>query len=161
MMKIGVLSDSHASSIDRLPRRLVDELSGVDLVVHAGDYTGKTLLEELRKLGNFKGVHGNMDPPEISQELPALETIEVGGFRIGINHPAEGGESLGIEERIRAKFLNINAIIFGHTHRVKNEYKNGILYFNPGSATGTFPALTKTFGIIRVEQEMNGEILRV
>jgi len=160
-MRIGVLSDSHANSIDHIPKRIVDELSGVDLIVHAGDYTGKTLLEELRKLGNFKGVYGNMDSPEIRQQLPALETIDVGGFRIGLNHPSEGGSASGIEERIRAKFPKINAIIFGHTHRVKNEYLNGVLYFNPGSATGTFPAAMKTFGIIRVEGEMSGEILRV
>jgi hypothetical protein len=160
-MRIGVLSDSHANSIDRIPKRIVDELSGVDLIVHAGDYTGKTLLEELRKLGNFKGVYGNMDSPEIKQQLPALETIDAGGFRIGINHPAEGGSALGIEERIRAKFPKINAIVFGHTHRAKNEYVNGVLYFNPGSATGTFPAVTKTFGIIRVEGEVTGEIIRL
>jgi putative phosphoesterase len=160
-MKIGVLSDSHANTMDLIPRRIIDELSGVDLIIHAGDYTGKTLLEELRRLGSFKGVYGNMDPPEVRQQLSALETLDVGGFRIGINHPAEGGSAFGIEERIGAKFPNINAIIFGHTHRAKNEHKNGILYFNPGSATGTFPALMKSFGIIRVEDELNGEILKV
>lgn len=76
-MRVIVLSDSHADSIDLLPRKAIDELSGADLVVHAGDYTGRELLEELRQLGNFKGVHGNMDPPEIKRELPALETIVV------------------------------------------------------------------------------------
>ena len=90
-----------------------------------------------------------------------METLDVGRFRIGINHPAEGGSAFGIEERIRPKFQKVNAIIFGHTHRAKNEYKSGILYFNPGSATGTFPASVKSFGLIRVDDEMNGEILKV
>lgn len=160
-MKVVVLSDSHADSIDQLPRRIVDELSGADLIVHAGDYTGTQLLAELRRLGNFKGVHGNMDEAEIKRELPALVTIAVGGFSIGVNHPSEGGVPFGIEQRIRAKFRDIDAIIFGHTHRTKNEYKDGVLYFNPGSATGTFPASASTFGIITVGEEMRGEILKV
>ena len=160
-MKIAVLSDSHTDSIDSLPSRILDELSGADLIVHAGDYTGTKLVEELRRRGNFKGVHGNMDPPEIKQQLPAVETVVVGGFRIGVNHPSEGGMAFGIEERAGAKFRDVDAIIFGHTHRTKNEHRSGVLYFNPGSATGTFPATAKTFGIITVGKEMRGEILRV
>lgn len=138
----------------------MDELSGADLVVHAGDYTQTKLLEELRRRGNFKGVHGNMDPLEIKRELPALETIVIGDFSIGINHPSEGGMPFGIEARIRAKFQDVNAIIFGHTHMPRSEYRSGVLYFNPGSATGTFPASAKTFGIITVGNEMRGKILR-
>jgi hypothetical protein len=160
-MKIVVLSDSHTDSIDHIPKRIVDELSGADLVVHAGDYTGTKLLEELRRPGNFRGVHGNMDPPEIKQELPALETVVIGDRRIGICHPAEGGSPFGIEGRIGTRFQDVDAIIFGHTHRTKNERKGGILYFNPGSATGTFPATVKTFGTITVGKEINGEIVRV
>lgn len=160
-MKVVVLSDSHTDSIDRLPRRIVDELSGADLIVHAGDYTGRNLLRELQKSGNFKGVYGNMDPPEIKRELPSLATMVVGGLSIGINHPSEGGAPFGIEERIRDRFQNVDAIIFGHTHMTKNECKDGVLYFNPGSATGTFPASAKTFGIITVGKELKGEILRV
>jgi putative phosphoesterase len=159
-MKVVVLSDSHIDSIDLLPRRTVDELSGADLIVHAGDYTGTTLLEELRRLGTFKGVHGNMDPPEIRRELAALETFVVGGFTIGINHPSEGGSPFGVERRVSAKFQDVDAIIFGHTHRAKNEYRDGVLHFNPGSATGTFPASKKTFGVITVGENLKGEIRR-
>lgn len=160
-MRIVVLSDSHTDSIDDLPRRIFDELSGADLIVHAGDYTGAELLEELRRRGNFEGVHGNMDPPEIEQELPALETFVIGDFRIGVNHPSEGGTPFGIEERVGAKFRDVDVVIFGHTHRTKNGRRGRVLYFNPGSATGTFPATAKTFGIITLGGEIRGEILRV
>jgi len=159
-MKIVVLSDTHTNSMDQIPRSIVDELSSADVVVHAGDFTGRALLDELRRLPNFNGVHGNMDPPDIKQELPAQTTIVVGSFRIGITHPSEGGLASGIEERVRAKFQGVDAIIFGHTHMAENEYRDKVLYFNPGSATGTFPASVKTFGIITVEKEMKGEILR-
>ena len=160
-MKIAVLSDTHVGSIDSFPRKILDELSGMDLTIHAGDYTEKKVLDGLRKLGNFKGVHGNMDSWEIKRELPSVETVEVGNHRIGINHPAEGGPALGLEDRIRVKFQDVSVIIFGHTHLAENAYRNGLLYFNPGSATGTFPALKKTFGILTVEKEIRGEILKL
>lgn len=160
-MRLVILSDSHADSIDDLPKRAIDELTGADLVVHVGDYTGRELLEWLRRLGNFKGVHGNMDPPEIKKELPAVETMVVGGRRIGVNHPPEGGSPFGIEGKIRARFQDVDVIIFGHTHRTRNERRDGVLYFNPGSVTGTFPATARTFGIITIGQEIRGEIMRI
>ena len=160
-MRIAVISDTHTSSLDRLPRRVIDELSGVDLIIHAGDYTEKKMLDDLRKMGNFKGVYGNMDSWEVRRELPAVDAIEIGDFRIGVNHPAEGGAPFNIEERLRPKFQNVHAIIFGHTHQAKNERRNEILYFNPGSATGTFPALKKTFGILTLGNELHGEIVKV
>ena len=160
-MRIGIISDTHTDSIKDIPDRLLDELSRVDLIIHAGDYTGKSLLDDLRKLGPLRGVYGNIDGPEIRRELPAIDIIDAGGFRIGLNHPSEGGPPSTIEERLRRKFENVQVIIHGHSHQTKNELKNGILFFNPGSATGTFPARKKTYGILTVEKEVRGEIVQL
>ncbi len=161
MTRIIVISDTHTDSIDSLSDRLVDELSDADLIIHAGDFTGKQLLDDLRKLGKFRGVYGNIDGPDIRRELPEIDTIEAGGFRIGVNHPAEGGSPTNIEERIRRKFQNVQAIVHGHSHRTKNEVKHGIIWFNPGSATGKFPALKKSYGLLSVDSEIRGEILDI
>ncbi len=160
-MKIGVISDTHTNSLDRLPKKLLDELSGMDMIVHAGDYTEKKLLDDLRKLGNFRGVYGNMDSWDIRKELSAIHNLEFEGFRIGVNHPAEGGAPFGIEKRLRPKFKDIHALIYGHTHQAKHEKVGDVLYFNAGSATGTFPALKKTFGILHIEKEIRGEIIKL
>ena len=96
-MRLGVLSDTHTDSIKDIPGRLLDELSRVDLIIHAGDFTGKRLLDDLRKLGQFRGVYGNIDGPEIRRELPAIDIIDAGGFRIGLNHPSEGGPPSTLE----------------------------------------------------------------
>lgn len=160
-MKIGVLSDSHASDLEDLPKKALDVLCGMDLIVHAGDYRGKRLLDGLRKLGNFKGVYGNMDPIEIRRELPNIEILEVGKFKIGIVHPSEGGSPFGLEKRIRKKFERVDVIIYGHTHRAKNKVVEGILYFNPGSVTGAFPSLYKSFGILTVNEEVKGKIVKI
>jgi uncharacterized protein len=158
-MKIGVLSDTHTDSLERLPKKLVDDLSGMDLVIHAGDFTGKRLVDGLRKLGPFRGVYGNIDGPEVRRELPAVDTVEAGGFKIGVNHPSEGGPPKSIEERIRAKFTDVQVIIHGHSHQTKNIVKNGVLWFNPGSATGTFPANAATYGVLHLDKEIRGEII--
>ena len=160
-MKIVVISDTHSDSISALPQRVMDEISSADLTIHAGDFTGRQLVQDLRRLGKFRGVYGNIDGPDVRRELPEIDTIEANGVRIGVNHPAEGGPPTTIEERLRKKFQNVHAIIHGHSHRTKNEKRDGILWFNPGSATGKFPAFKRTYGVLTVEEGVRGEIFEV
>jgi uncharacterized protein len=160
-MKIIVISDTHTDSLNSLPRKLVDEMRTADLIIHAGDFTEKQLVEDLRKFRNFRGVYGNIDGPDVRHELPEIETVEAEGFRIGVNHPAEGGSPMTIDQRIRKKFDRVNVIIHGHSHRTKNENKDGVLWFNPGSATGKFPALRKTYGVLTLDKEIRGEIIEL
>jgi len=103
-VKICVISDTHTDSIDNLPRRVLDELSGADMIIHAGDFTAKRLVDELRKIGSFKGVYGNIDGPDVRKELPAIDIVQAGDFKIGVNHPAEGGSPHTLEQRLWPKF---------------------------------------------------------
>ena len=160
-MKIIIISDTHTDSIDNLPGRVLDELSGADMIIHAGDFTGKRVLDALRKIGPFRGVYGNIDGPDVRKELPAIDVIQAGVFSIGVNHPAEGGSPLTLEHRLRPKFPGVQAIIHGHSHRTKNGFRDGVLWFNPGSATGKFPATETTYGILTVDKEIRGEIIRL
>lgn len=159
--RVGVISDTHAYDLDELPEKVVSELGTMDMIVHAGDYTGKDLLDQLRKLGDFKGVYGNMDPPEIREELQQVIVFEFMGFRIGVAHPAEGGSPFRLMERVRERFDRIDVVIFGHSHWPKNEVRKGILFLNPGSVTGRFPARDKTFGILEINEEVKGIIKKV
>ena len=160
-LRVGVLSDSHVNDLASLPKKAVNLLEGMDMIMHTGDYTSKRLVDELRKLGNFEGVHGNMDSFDVKAELPADRILELKGFRIGVTHPSEGGSPFGLEKRIRAKFENVEAIVYGHTHRPKNEVISGVLFFNPGSITGKFPAKHKTFGVLKIGKKIEGEIIRL
>jgi hypothetical protein len=160
-MRIGVLADTHTNSIENFPRGLVDALRKLDMILHAGDYTERAVLNELRALGKFVGVYGNLDSFDVKKELHAIETVEVGGFKIGINHPAEGGTPLNLPDRLRPKFQNVNVIVFGHSHQPMNETQGGVLFFNPGSATGMPPAAKKTFGILHVDKNIRGEIIKL
>ena len=77
-MKIAVLSDTHVTSLDDMPRKIIDYLSTVDLIVHAGDFITLNVLEGLNKLGKVTAVHGNMDSNELRNSLPEKEIIELG-----------------------------------------------------------------------------------
>lgn len=158
-----VLSDTHAKELEDLPERILEDLKKEDLIIHAGDYTSKHLLDHLRGLSNFKGVQGNMDSDEIKSELPDKEIFEIKGFRIGITHPSEGGSPFGLKKRVESKLgEDLDLIIYGHSHKPVNERGGGnTIYFNPGSATGAFPARYKTYGVLRIEDEIEGEIVKI
>jgi len=150
-LKIGVLADTHAYSIEDIPQKVVAFLSKVDLIVHAGDFTAMAVLDGLKKLGELKAVQGNMDSVEIKSKLPIKEIIEVGGKRIGITHGSGG--PWGIEQRVRKMFGHVDVIIYGHSHESQNKVIDGILFFNPGKAL-------ESFGVLIIEQDVKGKIIR-
>ena len=159
-MELAVLSDTHASNLESLPKAVLDALARVDLIIHAGDYTGKMLLDDWRSLGEFRGVYGNMDSSKIKSELQEVEVFEANGFRIGVTHPSEGGSPFRLEKRVRKKFGPIDLVIYGHSHWAKTGALDGTIFLNPGSATGRFPAPYKSYWLIKIEKEIDARIVK-
>ncbi len=150
-MRIGVLADTHSTSLREIPQKIVDALSTVDLIIHAGDFTTKEVLNGLKQLGEVKAVQGNMDSNEIKSMLPVKEIIEVRNKRIGITHGS--GPPWRIEQRVRGMFdQQVDIIVYGHTHKTQNKVIDGILFFNPGK-------VTSSFGILTIEEDIKGEII--
>ena len=54
-------------------------------------------------------------------------TITVDGFAIHVLHDV-------YQLSVDPKADRIAAVVYGHTHRPHNEMRDGVLYFNPGSA---------------------------
>jgi len=151
-MRIVVLADTHIHMLEHLPKKIIDALSTVDLVIHAGDFTDVQVLKELKRLREVKAVHGNMDSRELKTVLPVKEIVEIENKRIGVTHGS--GAPWGIEERVRKMFESnrIDIIVYGHSHRSQNKVIDGILFFNPGKATDSF-------GILTIDGEAKGEII--
>ena len=101
-MRIAVLADTHTDKIERLPKKVIDTLSEVDLIIHAGDFTDIRVLTDLRRFKEVKAVHGNMDSGQLKSVLPTKEIVETNDKRIGIIHGS--GAPWGIEERVRRLF---------------------------------------------------------
>ena len=151
-MKIGVLSDTHASSFAQLHERILTALAEVDLIVHAGDFVAKDVLDGLKQLGEVKAVWGNMDSDEIKRILPEKELLKLEGRKIGIIHG--WGSPHGIDDRVGNEFSGVDIIIYGHSHYAQNETKNGVFFFNPGQARNSF-------GILTIGAEVSGEIIEL
>ena len=151
-MRIAVLADTHVNKLEYLPKKVIDALSTVDLIIHAGDFTDVQLLNELRQLNEVKAVHGNMDSRELKSVLPIKEIVETKDKRIGITHGS--GAPWRIEERVRKVFESdrIDIIVYGHSHRPQNKVINDVLFFNPGKAADSF-------GILTIDGEAKGEMI--
>jgi putative phosphoesterase len=151
-MRIAVLADTHVNMLEHLPKKIIDAISTVDLVIHAGDFTDVQVLKELKRLREVKAVHGNMDSMELKTLLPFKEIVEIGSKRIGITHGS--GSPWGIEERVREMFESdrMDIIVYGHSHRSQNKVVDNILLFNPGKAADSF-------GILTIDGEVKGEII--
>ena len=148
-MKIGVLSDTHVSS---LSSEVIEKLKSlnVDLIIHCGDYTGVNVVYQLQALGKFCGVAGNMDSPEIKNILKEKEVIEVERKKIGVVH--RHGLVFGdrkMENRFQGERIDI--FIHGHTHILRKEKKGEVYYLNPGQ----FP---ESMLIINLERDKEIEI---
>jgi len=151
-LKIGVIADTHAQTLEDVPWSIIDALEKVDLIVHAGDITERAVLEGLREIGEVKAVYGNMDSGELKRMLPDKRTIDVKGKQIGLIHGSGG--PWGMAERVRPLFGDVDIIIFGHSHLSCNEYIRGTLMFNPGRARDSF-------GVLTIDKEIKAEIVRV
>ena len=108
-VRIGVISDTHLRTLSEMPAPILTTLAKVDLIVHAGDFTERAVLEGLRTLGKVKAVSGNMDSSELKEMLPRKELFVVNGRTIGLTHGS--GAPWGIAGRIRDMFPEVDIII--------------------------------------------------
>jgi len=160
MKKIGVISDTHIpkNALD-LPEVVYKALSDVDLILHAGDLVEMPVLKKLKKIAPTHAVHGNMDMPKVKATLPEKDIIEVERFKIGLIHGF--GPPGRVSAMVMEEFKKVDAIVFGHTHYPFNEKVDGVLLFNPGSPTDTIFAPYNSYGILEVDNEIKGKIIRI
>ena len=147
---IAVISDTHMSrGRRRLPDRCVEIVSSADLVIHAGDFVTEEALREIETLGPpLAGVYGNMDEPALLRSLPVERTIDAEDASIAVLHDA--GPRQGRLERLRLRFQEADAVVFGHSHIPLHEKDGGFQIFNPGSPTDRRRAPSHTMGVARV-----------
>lgn len=159
-LTIGVIADTHVPArARRLPPAALAALAGSDAILHAGDLIQLGVLEPLRAIAPTWAVAGNSDPPEVAARLPRRVLVRAGRWRIGLVHG--DGATGTTEQRARAAFTAVDAVVFGHSHQPVHEWRDGLLLFNPGSATDRRRSPFHSVGRLRVtEAAIEGEILR-
>ncbi|HEX3318998.1 MAG TPA: metallophosphoesterase family protein [Solirubrobacteraceae bacterium] len=135
-MELAIISDTHLPrGARRLPDACVARLRAADLILHVGDFVTGAVLRDLEALGPpVAAVHGNVDEPALAAALPAERTVETEGGRIAMIHDA--GPAQQRLERLRRRFPDADAVVFGHSHIPLHERaRDGFQIFNPGSPT--------------------------
>lgn len=122
-MIIGVISDTHGL----LRPEALAALKGSDYIIHAGDIGEPQILDKLAAIAPLTAVRGNVDHAEWAQEIPATNILEIDGISIYVLHNLK-------ELDLKPEAAKFAAVVCGHSHVPKQELKNGVLYFNPGSA---------------------------
>lgn len=151
-VQIAIISDTHLPrGARRLPDACVARLRAAELIVHAGDFMRAPVLDELRALGPpVIAVHGNVDDARLRAILPEQASFDAAGARLGVVHDA--GPARGRLARLRARFPDAVAVIFGHSHLPLHERDaDGFQIFNPGSPTERRRAPRHTMGIARAQ----------
>lgn len=160
-MKITVIADTHAQHFDQLPRDIFKSLDDSDAIIHLGDFDSMEILREFQQYDNFFGVSGNHDKGELKTAVPETDIIEIKGKKIGIVHGHGCVLPLGFQYGLLQRFNGnkVDAILFGHTHIAVSKTIDDILFFNPGSTAGRFPAEQKSYGILEIGSNIRNYIV--
>jgi putative phosphoesterase len=102
-------------------------LAGSDRIIHAGDIGGPEVLDDLRRIAPVTAVRGNNDRESWARVLPESMTLAVGGARIHVLHDVH-------ELALDPSAAGVQAVVTGHSHQPRIEERDGVLFFNPGSA---------------------------
>jgi uncharacterized protein len=120
---IGVISDTHGLLRDEA----LEALRGSEHIIHAGDVGAPEILRKLAEIAPVTAVCGNIDRQRWAKKLPLTEVLEVGGVSIYILHDLH-------QLDLKPEAAGFAAVVSGHSHLPKQKVRNGVLYFNPGSA---------------------------
>ena len=148
-MIIGVISDTHGL----LRPEAAAALRGLDRIIHAGDIGGQDILTALAALAPVTAVRGNNDRGPWADAIATTEIVDADGVLIHVIHDVS---ELDLDP-VAAGFA---VVIAGHSHRPMREERNGVLWFNPGSAGPRRFQLPIAIGRLTIEGgRARGEII--
>jgi putative phosphoesterase len=120
---VGVISDTHGL----LRPEALAALRGSQYIIHAGDIGESRILDRLAAIAPVTAVRGNVDHGAWARKIPSTNVLEIGEVSIYVLHSIQDLD-------LKPEASKFAAVIYGHSHVAKQELKNGVLYFNPGSA---------------------------
>ena len=154
-MRIGVVSDTHG----KVDPALAALFAGVDAIVHAGDVVGAGVLEALALIAPLRAVRGNNDEGPWAEALPAARVERFAGVPVLVVHilPSVEAPSLAVQFLLQAEKPKV--VVTGHSHAPLLVLKDGILFFNPGSAGPARFKVKPSAGLLTLtEKGMHAEL---
>lgn len=158
-MKIFVVSDTHGY-VDGFLNKIKD-MEKPDLIIHLGDY-----VEDGKDIKRETGIEtiivkGNGD--FFQRGYMNDKIIDLGNKKFFITH----GHKYNVRREInnlfyRAKEVEADIILFGHTHIPILMRESGIIIMNPGSPYKPRGLDgKKTFGMIEINENISGRIIEL
>ena len=148
---IGVISDTHGL----LRPEALAALCGSHHIIHAGDIGDPDILEKLAEIAPVTVIRGNVDRDAWANKIPLTNVLEVGGVSIHVLHNLQDLD-------LKPEAAGFGVVVYGHSHVPKQETKNGVLYFNPGSAGARRFRLPVTIGRLKIKDgKVSGEIVEL
>ena len=147
-MKIGILSDTHR--METYIDKAIPYLYSCDLIIHAGDNFADS--KYIHKITNkdIIAVKGNCDFIDVEEEI----VFEIQGKTIFLCHGDMYSVKYGLDKiEEKAKDLEADIVIFGHTHVPLRIEKDNILYLNPGSISLPREGSNRQFILMDIEDD--------
>jgi putative phosphoesterase len=156
-MKIGIISDSHGDN--SAVEMAVKHMTGVDAIIHLGDYARDS--KYIKKLypGQLYVVSGNCDF-FTDADTPSELVLEMEGKRFLVTH----GHKYRVKDGLNTLYyrgleLDVDIVLFGHTHSSQIVRVEGMVLLNPGSVSRPRNTKRPTYGIIEISKgNINPEI---
>jgi putative phosphoesterase len=131
----------------------IEALRGSEHIIHAGDVGSPEIVETLSAVAPVTAVRSNVDQGAWSRKLPETQVLELGGVSIYVLHDLA-------QLDLKPKAAGFAVVISGHSHVPRQETRDGVLYFNPGSAGPRRFKLPVSVGKLTVESgSVRGELL--
>lgn len=157
-MRVGLISDTHLPSLIRDLDALGPEpaafLATVDLILHAGDISTRSVLDWCERFAPVLAARGNHDAFE-DPRLADRQIVELEGWRIGMTHDLRP-RSASPSELAALHFggADLDVMIAGDTHGERLEHRDGVVIVNSGSPNLPHHKETRlgTAGLLELER---------
>jgi uncharacterized protein len=160
-LRIAVIADTHSEPHQK-STGLVKELTP-DAILHAGDIGDLGVLDKFAKIAPMHAVRGNIDvhAHDLPDELTINVLNESGGdvMKLFLFHIAVYGPKLRADAARKAKAVEAQMVVCGHSHVPFIGRDKGLMIFNPGSIGPRRFQLPIVFGVIDITRDASTQKL--
>jgi len=149
-MKILVISDTHGD-IKKAEEVIKKNKDNIDLIIHLGDY-----FRDAQKLSSIfpdipiEYIYGNSD--FLIDNVPAEKVLEYNGKKILMTHGHRYSVKWDYSKlEKKAEEMDLDMLLFGHTHVADVMEKQGRYFVNPGSISDPRSDSSESYAIIEIK----------
>jgi len=175
---LGLISDTHIPlRCLALPNVLGEIFKDVDLILHAGDISQLSVLDDLSAIAPVIAVQGNDESAQVKDILPLQQVVSVSNQRILLCHSHHPDVSTELSMRAEDEWLSklqyriqlaqnaeATVVVFGHTHVPMVYEHEGVTLINPGalaSASAFTRQRQRTIAVLLIMDDRSSRVVHI